>query len=238
MSNPIQIEKMEAIKTHFESEAKEFDETILKLIPYYETMVEIMITGLPFHPLDKVEILDLGCGTGTISHAIKAKFPNSKITCLDISNNMLEMAKAKLVDYSDIDYIIADFYDFKFIKKYDAVVSSLAIHHLITDHDKKAFYYDIFSGLKNGGIFINADIVLGSSMNIQDIYMRKWVEFMAKHCSMDEIQNKWLVNYQKEDHPASLTTHFNLMHEAGFEETDVLWKYFNFCVYTGSRTSK
>ena len=39
------------IKKHFEEEAKEFDETIIKLIPYYRQMLDALITSIPFDRL-------------------------------------------------------------------------------------------------------------------------------------------------------------------------------------------
>lgn len=225
--------RMETIKGHFEQEAQDFDDIIIKIIPYYEAMVEAIVTGLPFASSDPVDIIDLGCGTGTVALAIKKQFPHSTVTCLDLSDKMIELAKSKLKDYPDIHYITADFYEFEFFRKYDAVVSSLALHHLITNEDKQSFYRKIAGGLNSGGVFINADVVLGSNKNLQERYMMKWVDFMRRNCSMDEIQNKWLVNYRKEDSPANLETHFALMREEGFSEIDVLWKYYNFCVYIG-----
>ncbi len=39
--------KMEKVRNHFEEEAKEFDQIILKLIPYYEQMIETLISVIP-----------------------------------------------------------------------------------------------------------------------------------------------------------------------------------------------
>lgn len=227
------IISIERIKSHFDDEAKFYDNIIKDLIPYYEQMIDAMVSCIPFSTNDYFSIVDLGCGTGTISKNIKDHFPNAQITCVDISQNMLDIAKNKLGN--DVSYLNANFYDFEFPQKYDLIVSSLALHHLEDDNSKLEFYKKIYSSLEENGIFINIDVVLGSDNQIQDVYMKKWQEFMLKAVSKDEIENKWLPNYYAEDRPVSLINHFDMLEQSGFSVFDVIYKYFNFCVYLGEK---
>lgn len=123
------------------------------------------------------------------------------------------------------------FYDLSFDKKYDAVVSSLALHHLVTKQDKLEFYHKIYSCLNAGGVFINADVVLAATDALQKRYMEQWKSFMCKNVSMDEVDNKWIPTYYEEDRPVSMMEHFEMLKDAGFEAKDVIWKYYNFAVY-------
>jgi tRNA (cmo5U34)-methyltransferase len=117
---------MENIKNHFEQEAHEFDEIILKLIPYYPQMLDALMTNIPF-PKDKsIKVIDLGCGTGTISKQIKENYPSANIHCVDIADNMLRIAQDKLSGYDDITYENADLSKYAFTESYDAVVISIA----------------------------------------------------------------------------------------------------------------
>ena len=77
--------------------------------------------------------LDLGCGTGNISKAVKESFPNAEISCVDLAEGMIKMAQYKLSDYSGIQYYTGDFREFEFGNEYDVVVSSLALHHLSSE---------------------------------------------------------------------------------------------------------
>lgn len=115
----------------------------------------------------------LGCGTGTVSRQIKQVFPQARITCLDLAGNMIEMSRLKLNRYSNVQYRVGDFNDYEFDDTCDVVVSSLALHHLLTDADKIVFYRKIYDCLRPGGVFFNADVVLGSSEHFQDLYMDK-----------------------------------------------------------------
>lgn len=225
----------EKIKKHFEGEAREFDEIIRKLIPYYQDMVAAVIETIPFEESAILEVIDLGCGTGTVARAVKDAFPNARITCLDLSGNMLQMAAGKFGDANDTNYINCSFYDFDFDEKYDAMVSSLALHHLVSMEDKMDFYRKIYSSLKTGGVFINADVVTASTDFLQNVYMRRWKDFMCGNMPENEVENKWIPKYYEEDRPVSMMEHLDMLNKAGFKITDVVWKYYNYAVYMAVR---
>ena len=225
--------RMDIVKNHFEDEADEFDNIIKKLIPNYTDMVDILTLFIPFSKESDFSMIDLGCGTGTISKSVKDIFPNVNITCVDIAGKMLEIAKNKIG--GNIISIQADFSNFEFPEKYDLIVSSLALHHLENDADKMIFYEKIFYALNRNGIFMNIDVVLGSDDFIQELYMEKWKDFMKTNVSVEEINNKWLVNYYKEDRPTKLITHLEMLKKCGFSCVDVIYKYFNYAVYIGKK---
>lgn len=222
---------MERIKSHFDREAKEYDGIIIKLIPRYLQMVEALVKTLPFERGDEISVIDLGCGTGTIARAVKDAYPGASITCLDIAQGMLDVARHKLSGAPEAVYINADFQSFDFKERYDAAVSSLALHHLETREDKLAFYRKICSGLNTGGVFVNADIVLASTERLQQTYMDMWKRFMYGSVGADETESVWLPKHYAEDRPASLTEHLRMLAEAGFSCTDVVFKYYNYAVY-------
>jgi tRNA (cmo5U34)-methyltransferase len=129
----------------------------------------------------------------------------------------------------------AIFERYEFDDIYDVAISSLALHHLLTDEDKKAFYQKIYENLAPGGVFYNADLILGSSDRIQEVYMEQWKAFMRKQLSEDEIENQCISKYYEEDRPAKLLEQLSWLTDLGFHEVDVLWKYYNFAVYGGCK---
>lgn len=226
---------MNRVKEHFETEAHEFDGIIVKLIPYYSEMVKGIVAALPFPADTPIRVLDLGCGTGTVARRILDGFPAAQLTCLDFSAKMIEMARIKLKGAGNARFVTSDFREFPWDDRYDAVVSSLALHHLVTDEEKREFYGRVFGGLKHGGCFYNADMVLASSTGLQDVYMERWKEFMCRSVPRREVEERWLRAYRAEDHPAPLSHHLEWMREAGFQGVDVLWKYYNFAVFGGTK---
>jgi len=224
---------MEIVKEHFEAEAKEYDDIILKLIPYYKQMVEALISAIPFNIDEPIQVIDLGCGTGTISKQIADKYPNAKILCVDIAANMIEIAKFKLSNHAHSEFITGDFSTIELTGKYDVVVSSLALHHLETDDKKKTFYQKIYGLLSNSGVFYNADVVLASSTYLQNVNMSYWINYMKRSVSEAEIRDNWIPKYETEDRPAKLMNQLKWLEEIGFSSVDVIWKYYNFAVYGG-----
>jgi tRNA (cmo5U34)-methyltransferase len=229
-------EKVEKVKQHFEEEAQEFDAIIRRLIPNYEQMLDALVTALPFDQCQSIRVVDLGCGTGTIARRIKDVYPLAQITCVDIAEKMLQIAQVKLGEArDDLRYQLANFENYEFDATYDAAVSSLALHHLVSDDDKIKFYKKIYDCLTPGGVFYNADVILGSSSHLQERYMEKWREYMRLQVSVEEIEQKWIPQHYDEDHPANLMSQLAWLQNMGFAEVDVIWKYYNFSVYGGRK---
>jgi tRNA (cmo5U34)-methyltransferase len=224
---------MDKIKQHFEEEARDFDRIILTLIPGYPEMVEALVAALPFERDAPAKVIDLGCGTGTVSQAVLNAFPNAHVTCLDLAENMIAMAKSKLAHYPRTRFIVGDFTTFD--GEYDSVVSSLALHHLANDENKKHFYQRVYDRLRPGGVFYNGDLVLASSDILQAMYMRQWRAFMRRSVSEEEIDGKWIPKYEAEDRPVKLIDQLAWLKAIGFVDVDVLWKRYNFAVYGGAK---
>ncbi len=50
------------IKKHFEEEAKEFDQIILKLVPFYEEMTDALVLAIPFEKSNPINVIDVELG--------------------------------------------------------------------------------------------------------------------------------------------------------------------------------
>lgn len=226
---------MDQVKEHFESEAGEFDGIIVRLIPYYREMVDALVAVLPFPARASIRVLDLGCGTGTVAERVLQMFPEAHVTCLDFSAKMIDMARCKLGGDARADYVVSDFRRFRWDRTYDAVVSSLALHHLATDEEKREFCGRVFAGLNQGGCFYNADVVLSPNTHVQGVYLERWKEYMRRSVPEPEVEERWMKVYEEEDRPAALSKHLEWLKEAGFREVDVVWKYYNFAVLGGTK---
>ncbi|MEG3224523.1 MAG: methyltransferase type 12 [Methanobacteriales archaeon Met13] len=225
---------MDNVKKHFQEEAEVFDELIKTLIPHYQDMIRALVGALPFHHKEKVKVLDLGSGTGNLSLAVKKKFPKARITCLDMTDSMIQQTQLKLADYPDVDYVVGDLRDLEARFEYDVVLSSLAIHHL-SRVEQKSFYPKIYAALKESGVFYNADILLSSSPHLNKMCRENWGDFMLQTYSQKEVDGIWFSKHQEEDYPQPLSDHLKWLKEAGFQDLDVVWKYYYFGFYGGKK---
>jgi tRNA (cmo5U34)-methyltransferase len=146
---------------------------------------------------------------------------------------MIGMAQVKLANFNRVSYAVQDFQEYEFAIPYHVIVSSLALHHLVTDDEKQTFYQKVHHSLLPGGCFYNADVVLGASEHLQSAYMQRWKEFMQRQISAEEVETVWLQKYKEEDRPTQLVKQLTWLSEIGYRNVDILWKYYNFAVYGG-----
>jgi len=98
------------------------------------------------------DVLDLGCGTGTLTLMLKAACPAARITGLDGDPEVLALAREK-VAASDLTVDLREgmAYALPFAPaSFDRVVSSLVFHHL-ADTDKERAFREVHRVLKSGG---------------------------------------------------------------------------------------
>jgi tRNA (cmo5U34)-methyltransferase len=228
-------ERMAGIRSNFSEKSREYDSRVRKVIPRYEEMLDVLISC--FIPQDgkRIRAIDLGCGTGAVSKRLLGALPQTELTCLDMTEEMMNLAKLRLSTYKGVRYVLSDLYDFEFDGPYNVIISSLALHHIVTDHDKKLIYRRIFDALEPGGSFYNADLVLGSDDHTQYLYMKQWKEYMYRSFPREEVDNVQIPRYEQEDSPAKLIDHLHWLKEVGFGGADVVWKYYNFAVYGGKK---
>ena len=105
-----------------------------------------------------IRILDLGCGTGLEVAYIFERAPQTHITCMDMSANMLELLQQKYVHYaSQIECVQGSYVTETFASnEYDYAVSVMTMHHVLEDA-KRELYRKIRDALKNGGLYIEGD---------------------------------------------------------------------------------
>jgi tRNA (cmo5U34)-methyltransferase len=225
---------MQIVKEHFDDIAKGFDEQVVKSAPRYREMLETVVAMLPFHVASKIDIIDIGTGTGNLAYMLKSIFPEARLVCLDLSSNMLEVAREKLKHLSSVEFVQKSIEDYKLDRKFDVIASSLTLHHLENDSKKHAFHVKAFRALKDGGMFVNADIVTAPEKEMQNVNLRAWKEHVLRSATPEFVQANYK-RYLTEDRPAVLLNELNSIKKAGFRYVDVFWKYYNFAVYGGKK---
>ncbi|MBE6486353.1 MAG: class I SAM-dependent methyltransferase [Methanosphaera stadtmanae] len=225
---------MPDLKKHFNKEAEAFDKQVQKNIPCYNEMLTALINAIPNNK-DSPKILDLGCGTGNITQKALNRFPEAEVTCLDLSENMIEIAKDKLSSYENIEYIVGDFTQMELNTKYDVVLSSLALHHIPNDEEKEAMYKNIYETLEKDGVFYNADVIKANSNYNEELNNKVAIQEMKENGVTDEEIAEHKGKRDANDIPTTLIKHIKMLENVGFKEIDVIWKHYSNAVYGGSK---
>lgn len=121
---------------------------LLKWIMREETFKRRLTSQTNIQP--GMTVLDLGCGTGTLTLMIKRAHPNAHVTGLDGDPQVLDIARDKSRGVNiQWDEGLASSLPYP-DSVFDRVVTSLVIHHLVTD-DKRLAFKEIYRVLKPHG---------------------------------------------------------------------------------------
>ncbi len=214
----------------FSKYAAIYDRSRRQLIPRLDDFYGSLICQLPPNPQ---AILDLGAGTGLLSEMILEKHPEATLTLIDVSKNMLLLAEERLQKYSKTRFLIEDYVAEEFHGPYNAIVSGLSIHHVDED-SKKALFRKAYQSLLPGGLFINADQVLGETPEMAQKQHDAWVaEVRATGISEEDLSAAF--ERMKEDKLSTLSDQMTWLAEVGFHEVDCVYRNLHFATYLGKR---
>jgi ubiquinone/menaquinone biosynthesis C-methylase UbiE len=216
--------------------------------PNRAKMASIVCEILPFQKTESLNILDLGVGTGYLTHRIIEAFPNATIVAVDAAELMMEKAKIRLQDHlKQVSFRRSTFQELSnkgnSFSHLDAVVSSFAFHHLYREEKLMLFQY-IYSILKPGGWFVNCDIFKTANSALETRF--RYLQYSGiqqrirriKHeeKSIEQISSQLAEKEKKDgDHPLLLSDDLQLLKEAGFHTTECFWKEYREAVYGGIR---
>ncbi len=186
MENPQKIQKM-------------FDE----IAPKYDFMNNIISFG--FHGIikkisvNKLELknetkaLDLCCGTGDITRLLSKRKEVEKVTGVDYSKKMLEIAREK-ISSSKTEFIEADCLKLPFEDdSFDLITMCFGLRNI---EDKNSALSEIKRVLKNDGQFLHLDF--GNGNFLTNFVFDKFTPFLAKIFFRNEEPYKYLIKSKKE----------------------------------------
>jgi SAM-dependent methyltransferase len=105
-------------------------------------------------PSQRQTVLDIGCGTGEFSRLLSKRF--ERVIASDLSPNMIEVAKQRSRQFSNIDFQVADILQWEpGAEQFDAIVSIATLHHLPVE----SLLPRLKAALKPGGRLIILDLL-------------------------------------------------------------------------------
>ncbi|MGW5479848.1 class I SAM-dependent methyltransferase [Streptomyces sp. NPDC004008] len=130
-------------------------------MPDREDRFRIMLDMVEAFVGDTPRVVDLACGTGSITARLLARFPGATSTGVDLDPALLTIARGTFRDDDRVTLVEADLKDPDWPARlphdtYDAVLTATALHWLRTD-PLQALYGRIAELVRPGGVFMNAD---------------------------------------------------------------------------------
>lgn len=165
-----------SIVKHLRIEVDAYDASIRQFIPDYEAMLEE--TARRVAEAEPETVLDLGAGTGALSQAVLERCPTCRVELIDADGDMLDQARERLRPYRGRARFTCRAFQGD-LPSADAVVASLALHHIPTLTEKQAVYAAIHLALVPTGVFVNADANMPTEAAQQQADYAVWIAHMV-----------------------------------------------------------
>lgn len=219
---------------HFGIQVDEYDAAIVRYIPHYREMLDTIVRWLDGHVPAGGQVVDLGAGTGALSAAVLAGLPDVAVELVDADAGMLEVAAARVHEHAArVHGRRGDFFDP--LPACDAVVASLALHHVAEPARKGELYARIHGALRPGGVLLIGDCVLHPGGPTERRARAEWAAEMQRHGLAADEALACFARWDAEDHYLPLADELRLLAAAGFTRPEVFWRRGPCAVYGGFR---
>jgi len=212
-----------SVKRHLDIDARGYDAQIRRFIPYYDDMLATGVEVLAALAPAGGDVLDLGGGTGALSAAVLEKLPGVRVTVLDVDRDMLGEARRRLSGYGErVAFKEGSFLDP--LPRADAVVASLALHHVHDLQAKTELYRAIHDALSPAGVLLNLDAAVSQDTRLNALVFDRWAQRMSDHGITDSQARGHFAAWSDEDRYFPLEAELGALREAGFDEVECFWR--------------
>jgi tRNA (cmo5U34)-methyltransferase len=217
-------------------------------VPQRELQIQIMV-DIVGHTSQPCSVLELACGEGLLAGALLDQLPGSQVLGLDGSTLMIETARERLARFGD--RFTAGLFELESLewrtrdRSFQAVVSSLAIHHL-DGPGKQRLFSDLFAMLSPGGTVVIADVIepahaAGMALaadGLDETVRQRCLELDRSTEFIDQLMGlSWnMFRYEDDDDfdkPSRLQDQLQWLTNAGFEDVDVYWMLAGHAIFGG-----
>ncbi len=217
-------------------------------IPAREQQMHIIVELLRTVPPPGL-VLELCCGEGLLAELILDTLPGIQYSGMDGSALMLDKASHRLSRFGEraglAAFELADGAWRNSGRPVQAVVSSLAIHHL-EGEAKRALFNDIYAMLSAAGVFVIADMVEPVTPAGRRVAADAWdevvrqrsVELDGSTAGLDVFQRDHWNTYRypdqdEIDHPSPLFDQLKWLEQAGFANIEVHFVLAGHALFSG-----
>jgi tRNA (cmo5U34)-methyltransferase len=232
-----------------ESDSRLYQELAAVAVPDRVEQMAALLTLLPFGPGDVGRVVELACGEGRLSEALLDAFPSASVLALDGSDDMRARAAGRLrrfgqrAEVAGFALEAADWWSLT--EGADAVVTSLAVHHLDAA-GKQRLFEAMATRLNPAGALLIADLVQPLRAEALELFASSW-DYSAERQSSappgsprafeEFLRTHWNIFRYPDpvDMPSPLFDQLVWLRQAGFESVDCFWLRAGHAVYGGYR---
>jgi tRNA (cmo5U34)-methyltransferase len=208
-----------------------------------------MVLRMIQYPMDAaIRVLDIGAGYGALAAALLHERPNATALCLDASEAMLKLGEERNQNLkARMAFVQGSLTSADWLKAvsgtFDAVISSRALHHFTENQRRRDIFKEVFSLVRAGGCFINADNVRAKNKSLGERYKKAreaYLDLFVRESSggktnLAEVRAASPNTYHGPHNNGDLEEELAWLREAGFGDVDCFWKLGTTVVYGGFR---
>jgi ubiquinone/menaquinone biosynthesis C-methylase UbiE len=221
-----------SVATHLNIDFSEYDARIRTFVPWYEEMIATAgdVLRLIEHP--EPTVVDLGIGTGALALQCLHVVPDARLIGIDADRAALEAARVRLSRHDCVEFRFGNFLEAA-LPACDAIVASIALHHVPTPEAKQAFYGRCRAALRPGGLLVVADFMPARAERLAAQHREAWLAHLQRTYSRAEAEG-YLQAWSGEDRYFPLEDELHWLRDAGLS-ADVVWRADGFAVIVGAR---
>jgi tRNA (cmo5U34)-methyltransferase len=231
------IERMHDFNFGVETTAV-FDDMVDRSVPFYAEIQRMVAELAADFAADGSTIYDLGCSTGTTLLHIDQRLPGdvkARLVGVDSSQAMLDKAREKLAaggrgsaDRRELTLLCEDLNRGVEISDASVVIMNLTLQ-FIRPLYRQRLVRSISDGMREQGALILVEKVMGENSVFNRLFIQHYYEMKKRHgyTEMEIAQKREALENVLV--PYRLKENEQLLREAGFEQIDVFFKWYNFC---------
>jgi SAM-dependent methyltransferase len=223
-------------------------------VPEREARLTAMLDALAELLPTSFVALDLGCGPGSISQRLLARFPAARAIAVDIDPVMLAIGRCAIgtadgrLRWTEADLASHEWLEALGETLVDAVLSSTALHWLEPEPLAR-LYHDLGRVLRPGGVFLNGDhMAFGPSLPTfarlsQSVLDEQWTDSAFAARDIETAEQWWealatepafaplladrtarFAGKERQQSPPGFDFHVAALYDAGFREVGTIWQ--------------
>ena len=205
--------------------AEVFDDMIARSVPYYDDLQRLIVQMVGQYYKSGTIVYDLGCSTGTSSLMLAKNIEGIDIIAIDNSLEMIEEAKVKTGEYSNVKYVKEDISIMDFNQS--SVILLSYVMQFIDVNKRIGLLSKIYNSLLPGGLLIMSEKIKFDNFNQEIINLHEQFKRANKYSDLEIKQKRdaldnVLIPHTKDEN-------IKLIKSAGFKRVEVFFQYLNFC---------
>lgn len=147
-----------------------YDRVVSRLIPGYQSLARLGVALLAASPLASAPgsaVLVAGCGSGAELLEARLQRPDWRLTGLDPSAAMLDLARGRLGENTSIDWCLGTVESLDSEAVFDGALAVLVLQSLPDDGSKLAFLSALARSIRPGGQVVLVDLMLPERSPLQ-----------------------------------------------------------------------